>query len=136
MLISPLTIFSQIRRGVSTTEGLSESISPISVVEIILGFIMFLMAKVQKVITSQSNESEMRITLHYTQTHNVHLSDCGGPVLCTSATRLRKDKLTFDSEGGNESEIYGDCGVTTPPGTFSPCLPVTNQISLEKYVTG
>ena len=34
--------------------------------------------------------------------------------------------MTCDSEGGNESEIYEDYGVT-PPGIFSPRLPVTNQ---------
>ena len=34
--------------------------------------------------------------------------------------------LTYDSEGENESEIYKDCDIT-PPGTFSPCLPVTYQ---------
>ena len=49
---------------------------------------------------------------------------------------MRKDKSTGDSEGGNESEIYEDCDITTPSRTFSPCLPVTNQISLKKYETG
>ena len=58
------------------------------------------------------------------------------PVLCTSTVRLRKDELTYDSEGGNENEIYKDCDITTPPGTFSLCLPVTKQISLEKYEIG
>ena len=129
MLLSPITIFSQIflfRRVLR--------VSLPSMWEIILGFIMFLIAKVQKVITSYRNESETRITLHYTRTH--YTPDCRGPVLCTSAARLRKDELTCDSQGRNESEIYKDCDVTKPPGTFSPWLPVRNQISLEIYETG
>ena len=44
--------------------------------------------------------------------------------------------MICDCEGENESEIYEDCDVTTLPGTFSPCLPVTKQISLEIYETG
>ena len=36
----------------------------------------------------------------------------------------------------NDNEICEDCNVTTSPGTFSPCLPITNQISNRKYDTG
>ena len=64
----------------------------------------------------------------YTYKPNTHAvqSGCGGLVLGTSAARLRKDELTCDSEGGNESEIYKDCDVIAPTGTFSPSLSVIN----------
>ena len=73
MLLSPVTIFSQaflIRRGFSTTEGSSESVSPPSEGEIILGLLVILTTKVQEaLIDNHNNESETRVTLQYTHTH-------------------------------------------------------------------
>ena len=140
MLKSSITITSQIvliRRSFFSTEGSSEDVSsPSRSGEIRLRLVILLsltnvIILQVALIVHHGNESETRATLQYTHTHYTLVRLCG-LVLCTSATRLRKDELTCDRERGNESEMHEECDITTPPGTFSPCSPITNKISYRK----